>query len=207
MHEVYSQSYCTIAASASSDSSQGLFRNRATHFLYPSEIDIPWFHGTKKFQLLHRDLWDTQVLHQPLHRRGWVLQERLLAPRVLHFSSQQLVWECRKLVAAEKYPKGLPPFLSRSANALFKNMDPHEYGAYFRELGDEDRDPKTFVYDLWEEIVRVYSSSLLTFSDDKLVALSGIAKQLQDKLNDRYIAGLWMNFLPSQLLWQVLDCR
>ena len=38
MHKVYSHSYCTIAAAASADSTQGLFRCRQTHFLYPCEI-------------------------------------------------------------------------------------------------------------------------------------------------------------------------
>ena len=31
----------------------------------------------------------------PLGGRGWALQERLLAPRTLHFGREQLFWECR----------------------------------------------------------------------------------------------------------------
>jgi hypothetical protein len=28
----------------------------------------------------------------PLQKRGWVLQERMLSPRILHFTDQQFFW-------------------------------------------------------------------------------------------------------------------
>lgn len=206
MHKVYSHSYCTIAAAASADSSQGLFRHRPVHFLYPCEIEIPWF-GTVKYHLVDYLFWASQIQDQPLHRRGWVVQERLLAPRVLHFSSQQLIWECRELSAAEKYPSGLPPVLS-GVQTSFKGLDPEKDGARLRKLsGDHDQDPKFNAHHLWNKIIEAYSSSLLTIGDDKLIALSGIAKRQQAVLNDQYFAGLWGSFLPSQLLWWVKDCR
>jgi hypothetical protein len=30
----------------------------------------------------------------PLSSRGWVLQERLLSPRTLHYGKEQMFWEC-----------------------------------------------------------------------------------------------------------------
>ncbi|KAF6843781.1 heterokaryon incompatibility protein [Colletotrichum musicola] len=39
----------------------------------------------------------------PLVLRGWVLQERLLAPRVLHFGRHQAYWECRQ---GHRFPGG-----------------------------------------------------------------------------------------------------
>lgn len=44
----------------------------------------------------------------PVNIRAWVVQERLLAPRVLHFGQTQVIWECRELSACELYPHGLP---------------------------------------------------------------------------------------------------
>lgn len=206
MHKVYSHSYCTIAAAASADSTQGLFRPRKSHFLYPCEIEIPWF-GATKYQLVDFGFWASQIQDQPLHRRGWVVQERLLAPRVLHFSSQQLIWECRELSAAEKYPNGLPLVLS-GVQTSFKGLDPEKDGARLRKLsGNNSQDPKFYAHHLWDKIVEAYSSSLLTIGDDKLIALSGIAKRQQAELNDQYLAGLWGSFLPSQLLWNVESCR
>lgn len=207
MHKVYAHSYCAIAAAASADSSQGLFRRRTPHFLYPCETQIPWFtNDQRKFQLTEFLFWQSQIQEQPLHRRGWVVQERLLAPRVLHFSSQQIVWECRELDAAEKYPKGLPKVLGGTALALFKGLDPDEDGARLRGLSDQDPDPKYYGHHLWDKIVVAYTSSLLTFKGDKLIALSGIAKRQQAELGDEYLAGLWRQWLPSQLLWHVDHC-
>jgi hypothetical protein len=206
MHKVYSHSYCTIAAAASADSTQGLFRRRKPHFLYPCEIEIPWL-GKTKYQLVDFDFWASQIQDQPLHRRGWVVQERLLAPRVLHFSSQQLIWECRELSAAEKYPSGLLLVLS-GVQTSFKGLDPEKDGARLRKLsGDNSQDPKFYAHHLWDKILVAYSSSLLTIGSDKLIALSGIAKRQQAELNDQYLAGLWGSFLPSQLLWNVESCR
>jgi len=37
----------------------------------------------------------------PLSRRGWAFQERLLAPRTLHYTAEQLIWECTKFSVSE----------------------------------------------------------------------------------------------------------
>jgi hypothetical protein len=76
MHKVYSHSYCTIAVSASADGSQGLFRQRNPNFIYPCETEIPWLNDNKerKYQLVEFLFWESQIMGQPLHRRGWVVQ-------------------------------------------------------------------------------------------------------------------------------------
>ncbi|KAI8155736.1 ATPase family AAA domain-containing protein 3B [Colletotrichum sp. SAR 10_70] len=40
-----------------------------------------------------------------LSKRGWVLQERILAPRVLHFGKSQVLWECNTSISSEAQPK------------------------------------------------------------------------------------------------------
>lgn len=63
----------------------------------------------------------TKVLEAPLNQRGWVLQERLLAPRILHFCRRELFWECCETAASETYPSGLPPWVLHSS---LKKLDP-----------------------------------------------------------------------------------
>ena len=53
----------------------------------------------------------------------------------------------------------------------------------------------------WSNIVRTYTSSALTKPDDKLVAISGLAKKVQSRFGGQYLAGLWRESLASQLLW------
>ena len=45
----------------------------------------------------------------PLLQRAWVQQEVILAPRVLLFRQQQLLWDCCETKACETFPKGLHP--------------------------------------------------------------------------------------------------
>jgi hypothetical protein len=58
-------------------------------------------------------------------------------------------------------------------------------------------------YDEWGKVVEVYSRTRLTKPDDKLIALSGIAKMMSAEIKDVYVAGMWRKNLASQLLWRV----
>jgi hypothetical protein len=42
----------------------------------------------------------------PLNTRGWVMQERLLSRRILHFGSDMIYWECCIRSASELRPHG-----------------------------------------------------------------------------------------------------
>ena len=57
----------------------------------------------------------------------------------------------------------------------------------------------------WSYIVRDYVSRQLTFSKDKLPALSGLARYTSHtRPGDAYLAGLWKSELPSNLLWSII---
>jgi hypothetical protein len=57
--------------------------------------------------------------------------------------------------------------------------------------------------ELWGKIIETYSKAQLTFRKDKLIALSGIAREIQHLLRSTYVAGLWSCHLPYSLLWAV----
>jgi len=59
------------------------------------------------------------------------------------------------------------------------------------------------VYEQWNRVVEIYSKTQLTNVCDKLIALSGIAKMMFDQIGGRYVAGMWLRYLESQLLWRV----
>lgn len=55
---------------------------------------------------------------------------------------------------------------------------------------------------LWKEIIFFYTECGLTQDQDKLIAVSAIAKELQPFIGVEYLAGLWGGDLfPLQLLW------
>lgn len=49
--------------------------------------------------------------------------------------------------------------------------------------------------------METYSEAALTFASDKLPAISGIAREIQHKLQDKYLAGLWLSDIPRGLTW------
>lgn len=63
---------------------------------------------------------------------------------------------------------------------------------------------------IWNRVVEDYSKRSMTKEQDKLIAISGLAKDIQPNVHrtqgdgdSRYLAGLWERFLLEQLLWRV----
>ena len=208
MGKVYENSLCNIAATGAFNSEEGCFKDREGSLLQRCIIKSEWKNrknGT--WEIMDVDFWDARINRAPLTKRGWVMQERLLSPRVLHYGRDQILWECGELEACETYPDGLPKplFTSRSG---FK-LDPELRRVRYQIQGDcgdcAKSDPDVSYRETWTSIVNGYSVTGLTKEEDKLVAISGIAKRMQSLLDDVYLAGLWRKDLPFQLLWSVDD--
>lgn len=57
-------------------------------------------------------------------------------------------------------------------------------------------------YDFWLNLVGSYTRRSLTKEQDKLVAVSALAKEISSVMKGKYLAGLWGNtYFPFQLLW------
>jgi hypothetical protein len=174
---------------------------------------------------------DGHCLYLPniVNRRSWVYQERMLAPRILHWCKDQIAFECKSSKRAELRPEGLPHFLLKTGTVTedtrLKSADVEEgkrlwhirqkssnRSALQRMVDEADSakniDDKFYLYELWKHWVESYSKMELTNSEDRLLALSGVAEMLNARLKetgtpDKYVAGLWQNFSASQLLWHV----
>lgn len=244
MGDIYRESYLNISAAAAVDGDKGLFFPRQPDHLWEDEINLNLLglpshqSGVGKalkrytkgvpaqFQNVHADhlrrcviidvaFWQDLVDNAPLNQRAWVLQERLMAPRVLHFCGNQIAWECAEIDLTEGHPEGVPPYKVKFGEIVregrFKSLDPEVDGRALRKIrlkGLKDPDEglqNLYVYELWKRVVETYSKTKLTVSRDKLIALSGIAKWFRNQhLRDvDYVAGLWGRYLESQLLWRV----
>jgi len=124
---------------------------------------------------LYKDTSWEQVA--PLLQRAWVLQERLLAPRVIHFSSAELWWECKAESLCECGVEC--PNLKNGKTS--KQWDEASYR--------------------WRAIVAEYTKLSLTDQFDKLPALAGLVKDMHSLFPYRYVAGLWYETLAKDLLW------
>jgi hypothetical protein len=203
MYRVYVFSHCNIFASVSEDGSQGLFRPRNPRSIYGPKFTFGTFGlGTSAYciesHLKDYEIWETNITSGVLNSRGWVFQERLLAPRVLHFGHDQLFWECRQSRACEAYP------LSNSWSDVLEREAPTlrgTFGPNGRMRTKYDSMQRGGQLESWKNIVTVYSGKNLTNSGDKLIALSGIARCMAVSMNSQYFAGLWGICMATQLLW------
>jgi hypothetical protein len=118
MWEIYTYSFLNLAATASSDGTGGLFRVRDPLSAKLLKAKATWT-GLQPGDYYCLDYfdWNREIDESPLIARAWVMQERLLAPRVLHFGRDQLYWECAVFDASETFPEGLP----NTRRARFKN--------------------------------------------------------------------------------------
>jgi len=124
------------------------------------------------------------IAEEPLFSRAWAFQERILARRTLDYHANEIVWECRemrKCECTESDRRELDTQKKRFTDAM--------------SVGGRNRD------DVWMQIIETYTTLALTFSSDKLPALSGLAQRMAASKRSRYLAGMWEEDMPHCLLW------
>lgn len=215
MDEIYAGSYCNIAA-LSEPGDNGFLRQRQPEWLEPQEVKIPSHaFSCPNGVIAFTDFWCNSLLNAPLHSRAWVLQERQMSSRTIHFE-EQIFWDCREHKACEVYPAGIPNEFSNERTKLWRHGG-NDYGHNnavpincFHPTGPETRwantQPHTSrdveAYKTWTTLVVRYMDCQLTFASDKLPALQGLANKIGRTCGRPYLAGLWDNpDLAHSLLW------
>jgi Heterokaryon incompatibility protein (HET) len=186
MSSVYRGSSLNIAASFAPNGTFGCFVDRGLSDIWRILVRTKVGNEEHFFECLPPEMYRRGLTEMPLLQRRWVVQERILAPRMLHFTSTQVFWECFEKVACEVFPTGFPKQRS-------------DIEKYFHK--------RHFVGSMWPEVVELYSKCKLTYSEDKMVAISGLAQHIKFQTNREYVAGLWREGLESQLCWRRRDPR
>jgi hypothetical protein len=110
MEEVFASAYCTIAATSAADSKAGfLKRNVQSEVVYAQHPLGRRFYvcAERDDSSGHVDIddFDEHVEKAQLNTRAWVIQERVLSRRTIHFSNKQMFWECGEGVYCETFTK------------------------------------------------------------------------------------------------------
>jgi hypothetical protein len=121
----------------------------------------------------------------PLDKRAWALQEKLLSTRLIAFTGAELQWTCRTLKACECQQRSYPSLPLFSVPAQVSSME--SCLKWSRT---------------WSKIVEEYSCRNLKQAVDKLPALGGLASKFGSATGFTYIAGLWKETLMYDLSWQ-----
>lgn len=213
---IYSNGLLNVAALGAHNSDGGCFFSRDPACVQATVVQL-CIEGPDKPQQYHFELekgwvWRLSFNRDPLQERGWTIQERLLAPRVLHFGSKQVFWECSEANCCELHP--------RSVDVLYQEdkgdeLPPKTLGprAPWKHLLDSPdhlvvEDPVRQLFTDWYGILMQYTECKLSFPSDKLVAISGVAKDMEERLAELgqdtdYLAGLWRCELPQSLVWNL----
>ncbi|XXH05877.1 hypothetical protein Hte_012318 [Hypoxylon texense] len=188
MCKIYENSLLTLAAASSSSGHGGLFYQ-------PPRLEMTGS-ATEKSGRAYRVFARFNVTHRffnfPLMNRAWVLQERLLSPRTLYFTHQELVWECRSCNVCQCSPV-LGGFRAQMAgfpvNSKLQPAAKHLDGSA--------------LVSKWHEVVEVYTQLKLTKTSDKLMAIDGVAQYMGPIRGSRHYAGLWADSFAFDLAWTV----
>jgi hypothetical protein len=220
MHLVYSNSFLNLSATAALNSHGGFFRDCGFELLQEEEVTLDieglprtydeqavpkCLHDRSRFFkrqciVVDASFWKHQVDEGPVNMRGWVLQERLMSPRVVHFCHDQVGWEC----ACRDAPKattscGTHPSTISAGSLKDKSI----VEGIKRRLLDAQAPIACSPFDLWAAVVNAYTRTTVSFPRDKLIALSGLAEITSKETKCAYVAGLWQTNLVNQLLWYI----
>ncbi|KAH8884189.1 HET-domain-containing protein, partial [Thozetella sp. PMI_491] len=172
MKQVYRDATVTLSADGASDSSKGLFSA-----------------GTLPRVSAHQTMAITTLgpNGEPLSTRAWVLQERVLSPRIIHFYEEELVWSCQSQQRCEC--RLLP-------------TTPSSLGGFRRLLAilPGPKSARDLILE-WPKLVEEFTGKAITFAEDRLPAISGLAALMHERTESKYLAGLWSKDLEYSLLW------
>jgi hypothetical protein len=234
MHLVYRNAILNISAAAARDGNDGLFIQRDVNAVWPlprcPRIETPDDEKSlvcplaieNNLEMVDRSFWQRIFESSPIFGRAWIVQERLLARRILHFGTTQVFWECLTEDCCETFPDGIPLPTKASTSFLLKqayhrlkmgNNDKSFTGERFSHLATDSELLRFTI--LWAVVVTDYTRCTLTYSSDKLIAIAGLAQDILNEFRDRiaipveYLAGIWSTHFLAMLLWKTscIDSR
>ncbi|KAF2972794.1 hypothetical protein GQX73_g804 [Xylaria multiplex] len=183
MEDVYSCAYVTIAASSTTSPFDGFLLER------PKRAYATVMTPNGPLYLAEAiDDFAGDVEGGILNTRGWVLQERALSRRIIHFTSTQIYWECGNGVHCETLAQ------LRNSKSQFLS-DPNFPDLAMNYFKDERIRLIQYLYTL-------YSALKFTKVSDRPVAISGLLNRLSRTFSIRVDYGIFWKYFERLILWR-----
>ncbi|KAH9850577.1 heterokaryon incompatibility protein-domain-containing protein [Lenzites betulinus] len=221
MHRIYRDAHLTVIAASASKVSEGFLQDRpaapcSRDGTVLPDIILPIIHPLPQYtdnnlspengpkqHVGRMHISPTYTRYQghieqynhswdPISGRGWCMQEYLMSPRALLFTSQTLQFRCQTATHCIGDAIYDPTDERRIPDTLFLAEPP------LLEYGSEEW---MGVHAAWRGVVDDYSRRTVTVPSDKLVACGAIAGEFHRVLRSDYLAGLWRHALLDDLLW------
>lgn len=187
MPQIYRGAYITISAARSQSSDEGFLHDVQVPSTNASIFKMAYAcpKGRLGTILLFHD--SVSQLEEPINTRGWTLQEYLLSQRLLIYGVHGLRFGCQE---GERYDD------EKAAEQALSTGNNREL-ALLRGLPEN----LEIARERWLQILFEYSMRTLSYPEDRLLAISGIANYYSTVLKDEYLAGIWRHDLPAGLMW------
>ncbi|KAJ5762977.1 heterokaryon incompatibility protein [Penicillium manginii] len=230
MSDIYWNTKCRIAVNDNKSPEAGFFPPKQA----PVSVRLANLDSDEdglKMYLTNMRSYAIEVDRGHLNTRGWVLQERLLAPRTIHFTGDYMYCEDQDDLCGEDWIRRYSTWLSSvhktsdltqidifsernfsSSNNAVKNMK--EQNVWWQRSVGYRRSESQIVLDPWLRVGEIFSRCQLTFDTDRLIAIAGLVKKKQElgqasdtdtedeePLPNRNFLGLWQNTLHIELCW------
>ena len=186
MCDVYANAILTISADNSASVWDGILHDQS----YASTIgqdDVRIAGNIVRRKAPHASFVSQKTQRSmPTYRRAWTLQEQYLPRRVLHYTQNEMIWECLEKRCCECR---------------------RDFGPSRRELSPRQPSNVQLIYRNWAGIIHEYTTRALTNEQDKLPAVSGLVTRINGLIAqiigtpDTYLAGLWKADLAAELCW------
>jgi hypothetical protein len=216
MGQYYQYSVLTIAATNAAES--GLLMPQSLVNMSSAMnplIRLPYRQRTGKqsgwFYVQQRDdgarsEYRESILNSDLLSRGWVFQEWMLSRRIIHYTSDQLWFECQSDIPSNGNNDRAHVLNDSTGNIYSHSKD-------LASLKNAFATGALATIVLWCRLIETYSGLALSCSTDRLVAITGIAKEVQsmmatetrtlnnaNSLNLAYVARWWLCDIHTGLL-------
>ena len=216
MPSYYRNAYLTICAGGSS-CDDGFLTTKSAHcddhlgMGIPRDLlNIPYFAPNGEIDdIFFREENPYSLSDEPVSKRAWTFQERILSPRVLTYGGRML-WQCTttqksaggvqdwsfdtRSTSGREIKLGLAEMQKHSAQMTVKGKNNVKTGTKSQLKAARD-------YSLWYNAVEEFCERDITFPQDKLPAIAALAKEFASALKDEYVAGLLKADFLRGLLW------
>ena len=201
MGRIYRDCSLTISAAGGSNADSGLFVKRDPRWYKPCRLSLSIKDANDDLSGTLFVLKATNEDPQPLHDRGWVLQEEVLSSRTLAFGQQLLSWRCAAHSLNESYPYEAPD-KSKHKNSWASDALGRLRASILNPSAiNKTRYQRENHFDRWYKVIQAYNSRSLTYPLDRFPAISGLASLLAKAYDCTYLAGLWKEDLQIGLVW------
>ncbi|ORY70464.1 uncharacterized protein BCR38DRAFT_504044 [Pseudomassariella vexata] len=182
----YSSAYVTIAATSAKSSGEGFLIGRPSRYYATVSTPSGPLHLAEAI-----DNFQADVERGILNTRAWVLQERALSRRTIHFTATQVYWERRRGVHCET--------LAQLCNPQSQFLGDHEFPRIWLIYFKNER------IKLIQHLHTVYSALKLTKEVDRSVAIAGLQKRIATAFQTRFDHGIFWKYFERSILWCALE--